>query len=151
MNEPVSPPPADGFSTAGPDVIAPGEGELIVNLEGFEGPLDLLLHLCQKNSLTDCMHRPRRNEKTVTGGHFHAMQTLFDASLRQSRTQGGFIDARIQTSVNAASRLGCQNDPGFRLAALVGNKSTRLVVVGMHLYRQAVVSVEVLQEQRKLR
>ena len=26
-----------------PDVIAPGEGELIVNLEGFEGPLDLLL------------------------------------------------------------------------------------------------------------
>jgi segregation and condensation protein A len=47
MNEPVSPPPADGFSTAGPDVIAPGEGELIVNLEGFEGPLDLLLTLAR--------------------------------------------------------------------------------------------------------
>ena len=52
MNEPVSAPPADGFSTdrfasEGPDVIAPGEGELIVNLEGFEGPLDLLLTLAR--------------------------------------------------------------------------------------------------------
>ena len=28
-------------------MIAPGEGELIVNLEGFEGPLDLLLTLAR--------------------------------------------------------------------------------------------------------
>ena len=52
MNEPNSPPPADGapahqFAKPGPDVIAPGEGELIVNLEGFEGPLDLLLTLAR--------------------------------------------------------------------------------------------------------
>ena len=40
-------PPSDNFSDAGPDVIAPGEGELIVNLEGFEGPLDLLLTLAR--------------------------------------------------------------------------------------------------------
>jgi segregation and condensation protein A len=33
--------------SSGPDVIAPGEGELIVNLEGFEGPLDLLLALAR--------------------------------------------------------------------------------------------------------
>ena len=38
-------PPADNFAAAGPDVIAPGEGELIVNLEGFEGPLYLLLKI----------------------------------------------------------------------------------------------------------
>jgi segregation and condensation protein A len=38
---------ADTFAAAGPDVIAPGEGELIVNLEGFEGPLDLLLTLAR--------------------------------------------------------------------------------------------------------
>jgi len=55
MSEPQSPaaashatdPPADSFVAAGPDVIAPGEGELIVNLEGFEGPLDLLLTLAR--------------------------------------------------------------------------------------------------------
>jgi segregation and condensation protein A len=52
MNEPSSLPPdetrgADSFAAAGPDVIAPGEGELIVNLEGFEGPLDLLLSLAR--------------------------------------------------------------------------------------------------------
>ena len=46
MTEQTPPPaPSDGgadsFAAAGPDVIAPGEGELIVNLEGFEGPLDL--------------------------------------------------------------------------------------------------------------
>src|SRR5439155_9916365 len=45
MSEPASPVPAnpanDGFASLGPDVIAPGEGELIVNLEGFQGPLDL--------------------------------------------------------------------------------------------------------------
>src|SRR5437870_7869402 len=40
MSESDNPPVSDGFTTAGPDVIAPGEGELIVNLEGFEGPLD---------------------------------------------------------------------------------------------------------------
>ena len=40
-------PPNDNFADAGPDVIAPGEGELIVNLEGFEGPLDLLLTLAR--------------------------------------------------------------------------------------------------------
>src|SRR3979490_688518 len=47
MNEPAQPTTSDGFSAAGPDVIAPGEGELIVNLEGFEGPLDLLLSLAR--------------------------------------------------------------------------------------------------------
>jgi len=52
MNEPASPPPTDGpaadnFVAAGPDIIAPGEGELILNLEGFEGPLDLLLTLAR--------------------------------------------------------------------------------------------------------
>ena len=52
MNEPASPPASDAnavdsFAAAGPDVIAPGEGELIVNLEGFEGPLDLLLTLAR--------------------------------------------------------------------------------------------------------
>jgi len=68
MTEPASPPPedaavadgtvapgeatpapaaADNFAAGGPDVIAPGEGELIVNLEGFEGPLDLLLSLAR--------------------------------------------------------------------------------------------------------
>lgn len=38
---------SDSFNAGGPDVIAPGEGELIVNLEGFEGPLDLLLSLAR--------------------------------------------------------------------------------------------------------
>jgi segregation and condensation protein A len=52
MSEPETPPPADGvapqgFDSGSPDVIAPGEGELIVNLEGFEGPLDLLLGLAR--------------------------------------------------------------------------------------------------------
>ena len=40
-------PPVDSFAATGPDVIAPGEGELILNLEGFEGPLDLLLTLAR--------------------------------------------------------------------------------------------------------
>src|SRR5712671_5324599 len=47
MDEPAQPTTTDGFSAAGPDGIAPGEGELIVNLEGFEGPLDLLLSLAR--------------------------------------------------------------------------------------------------------
>ena len=47
MTDISNPLPADGFATSGPDVIAPGEGELIVNLEGFEGPLDLLLMLAR--------------------------------------------------------------------------------------------------------
>ena len=51
MDEPSRPDNPDGFAAAGPDVIAPGEGELIVNLEGFEGPLDLLLTLIQRASL----------------------------------------------------------------------------------------------------
>src|SRR6201993_1320691 len=44
LEHPANP---DGFAAAGPDVIPPGEGELIVNLEGFEGPLDLLLTLAR--------------------------------------------------------------------------------------------------------
>ena len=51
MDEPAQPTTSDGFSAAGPDVIAPGEGELIVNLEGFEGPLDLLLYLIRKQNI----------------------------------------------------------------------------------------------------
>jgi segregation and condensation protein A len=52
MSDQAASPPADGssadrFASNGPDVIAPGEGELIVNLEGFEGPLDLLLSLAR--------------------------------------------------------------------------------------------------------
>src|ERR1700716_3086038 len=55
MSDQPSPPPVDGFATAGPDVIAPGEGELIVNLEGFEGPLDLLLTLARDQKVD--LHR----------------------------------------------------------------------------------------------
>src|SRR6185295_14113809 len=56
MDEPNSPPAADGapadqFASPRPDVIAPGEGELIVNLEGFEGPLDLLLTLAREQKV----------------------------------------------------------------------------------------------------
>src|SRR5262249_44597713 len=51
MDQPNSPADPDGFSAAGPDVIAPGEGELIVNLEGFEGPLDLLLALAREQKV----------------------------------------------------------------------------------------------------
>src|SRR3984893_18945968 len=47
MDEPAQPTTSDGFSAAGPDVIAPGEGVLTVTLEGFEGPLDLLLSLAR--------------------------------------------------------------------------------------------------------
>ena len=50
---------------AGPDVIAPGEGELILNLEGFEGPLDLLLALAERpnralsrGQLAELLHEP---------------------------------------------------------------------------------------------
>jgi segregation and condensation protein A len=51
MEDPNSPAHPDGFAAAGPDVIAPGEGELIVNLEGFEGPLDLLLALARQQKV----------------------------------------------------------------------------------------------------
>lgn len=52
MSEPAAPPSDNGsnpdsFASNGPELIAPGEGELIVNLEGFEGPLDLLLALAR--------------------------------------------------------------------------------------------------------
>src|SRR3982750_3039364 len=47
MSEAPSPASTDNFAASSPDVIAPGEGELIVNLEGFEGPLDLLLALAR--------------------------------------------------------------------------------------------------------
>jgi segregation and condensation protein A len=51
MDEPAKPVPADAFAAAGPDVIAPGDGELIVNLDGFEGPLDLLLALAREQKV----------------------------------------------------------------------------------------------------
>ena len=47
MDQTTPPAAPDGFAAGGPDVIPPGEGELIVNLEGFEGPLDLLLSLAR--------------------------------------------------------------------------------------------------------
>jgi segregation and condensation protein A len=51
MDEPRRPATPDGFAADGPDIIAPGEGELIVNLEGFEGPLDLLLALAREQKV----------------------------------------------------------------------------------------------------
>src|SRR5688500_4527649 len=39
--------PAPDFDRGGPDVLAPGEGELILDLEGYEGPLDVLLTLAR--------------------------------------------------------------------------------------------------------
>lgn len=39
--------PETPFGTAEPEVIAPGEGELILDLEGYEGPLDILLTLAR--------------------------------------------------------------------------------------------------------
>src|SRR3979411_3286038 len=47
MDEPAQPTASDGFSAAGPDVIAPAAGGLIVYAEGREGPLDLLLSLAR--------------------------------------------------------------------------------------------------------
>ncbi|HJQ59240.1 MAG TPA: ScpA family protein [Vineibacter sp.] len=41
----------DGFETGAPEVIAPGEGELILDLEGYEGPLDILLMLAREQKV----------------------------------------------------------------------------------------------------
>ena len=38
---------AAAFDRGEADVVAPGEGELILDLEGFEGPLDILLNLAR--------------------------------------------------------------------------------------------------------
>ena len=40
-----------GFDSGGPEVIAPGEGELILDLEGYEGPLDMLLVLAREQKV----------------------------------------------------------------------------------------------------
>ena len=42
-SEPVS----DAFDSGAADYVAPGEGELILDLEGYEGPLDALLQLAR--------------------------------------------------------------------------------------------------------
>ena len=39
------------FDSGGPEVIAPGEGELILDLEGYEGPLDILLPLAREQKV----------------------------------------------------------------------------------------------------
>ena len=39
------------FDSGGPEVIAPGEGELILDLEGYEGPLDILLTLAREQKV----------------------------------------------------------------------------------------------------
>ncbi|MCW5747355.1 MAG: segregation/condensation protein A [Alphaproteobacteria bacterium] len=41
----------DGFDSGEPEVIAPGEGELILDLEGYEGPLDILLVLAREQKV----------------------------------------------------------------------------------------------------
>ncbi len=43
-------PSPEAFDTGAPDV-APAEGELVVNLEGFEGPLDILLTLAREQKV----------------------------------------------------------------------------------------------------
>jgi segregation and condensation protein A len=40
-----------GFDTDQPEIIAPGEGELILDLEGYEGPLDMLLTLAREQKV----------------------------------------------------------------------------------------------------
>lgn len=45
MSEDV--PTTSEFDQGAPDVLAPGEGELILDLEGYEGPLDVLLTLAR--------------------------------------------------------------------------------------------------------
>jgi segregation and condensation protein A len=39
------------FDAGGPEVLAPGEGELILDLEGYEGPLDVLLNLAREQKV----------------------------------------------------------------------------------------------------
>ncbi len=39
------------FDSGQPEVIAPGEGELILDLEGYEGPLDILLVLAREQKV----------------------------------------------------------------------------------------------------
>jgi segregation and condensation protein A len=41
----------DGFDSGQPEVLAPGEGELILDLEGYEGPLDILLMLAREQKV----------------------------------------------------------------------------------------------------
>jgi segregation and condensation protein A len=41
----------DSFDSGQPEVLAPGEGELILDLEGYEGPLDILLMLAREQKV----------------------------------------------------------------------------------------------------
>ena len=60
------------------------------------------------------------------------------------------IDTRLESRVNLAAGLGRENDPRFGLAKIGRIELRPLLIVRMHLHGKRLLTIEKLEQQRKL-
>jgi hypothetical protein len=78
------------------------------------------------------------------------MKQLFAGAALQSALQRASVDARFESSVNLAARLGREHDPRFGFAKVGRIELCRLLIVGVDLHGQCALAIEKLEQKRKL-
>ena len=107
-----------------------------------------LLHLSQQRTAAYRMDASRRNVEHVALLHVVRRQHVTDAAVLYALAIFIFRYQTLKAAVELSSRLCVHNIPHLRLAERVVIFTCHLVV-GMHLYRQVLRSVDKLYQQRK--
>ena len=97
----------------------------------------------------DCVDGSRLQENTVAHMRLELMDALVDRPGGGVQGQLLSVDSWIQSGIDLAPRFRGQHDPGFGLAPVGRIELLRLLIVGVNLHGEILVSVEKLEKQRK--
>src|SRR5438874_1193440 len=101
-----------------------------------------LLDLGDEQAGAESVDRAGGNENAVAGLWLEGMEAIFEGAVVQRSSQRGFVAAFFQTGVDAAARLGIEDNPGFGLAEVGRREFGSRGVVGMDLHRKVALAVE---------
>ena len=127
----------------------PGLGIETVPVVEPERDVAVLLHLKEDETATEGVNGAGRQEEAVARLRMEDAEAVGDGAVGGGSAKVVGTEAGLEADIDAALRLGVQDDPGFGFAALTGRQEMNVAVVGMDLDRERVAGIEELEQERE--
>ena len=119
---------------------------IIVNAIGCVG---ILLHLCQKNPLADCVQGARLNKEQIAFFYWNTVDNLHQRSICNPAAELLLADLSPKAIDQLSAFLRIENIPRLRFAKFLLD-AARIGVVRMHLNRQVILCIDEFDQDREI-
>jgi hypothetical protein len=107
------------------------------------------LNFHQDDTATGTVNGPRWQVQTISQLGNEMIQALIDSAVVQTAFKLRLIDALLQPRIQSSLTRGLQNDPRLTLAGVFHPELLRLVIAGMNLNGERLLTIQQLDQQRE--